>query len=121
LRRRGRAATETLCNKGKPTAKKTNRTTRKTKTASVDNVITYQDAKKALEASMERQDKNEGEEFLTDTAADVLDAYLDEDKAAEQAFVAEHIFRKAIEDALPSGLAGFDLDGKQIYANKVFC
>ena len=38
-----------------------------------------------------------------------------------QALVAEHLFRRAIEEGILAGIAGFDVHGKQIYVNAVFC
>ncbi|RZB37281.1 MAG: hypothetical protein SRB2_01363 [Desulfobacteraceae bacterium Eth-SRB2] len=42
-------------------------------------------------------------------------------KAVEQVLIAEHIFRKAIEDSIPAGIAGIDVEGHQIYVNQAFC
>jgi len=42
-------------------------------------------------------------------------------KQAKKNLIAEHIFRKAIEESIPSGISGFDMEGHQIYVNRVFC
>jgi len=39
----------------------------------------------------------------------------------EQVLIAEHIFRKAIEDSIPAGIVGIDMERQQIYVNRAFC
>ena len=42
-------------------------------------------------------------------------------RQAEEAFRAEHSFREALGNSIPSGLVAFDPEGKQIYSNPGFC
>ncbi|CAA7611497.1 C4-dicarboxylate transport sensor protein DctS [Magnetospirillum sp. LM-5] len=42
-------------------------------------------------------------------------------QAAEQALLAEHAFRKAMEDSLTVGMRARDLDGRITYVNPAFC
>ena len=77
--------------------------------------------KKNLKTSLERQEgalKNPSEPEM---AVDVLNQEDAEGKPIEQALIVEHIFRKPIEESIPSGIAGFDIKGHQIYVNQVFC
>ena len=83
--------------------------------------VTYSQAKKSLKKSLEKQ------EGLTDTTAepemavDVLDQEDADTPPIEQALIAEHLFRKTIEESIPSGLFGIDRQGRQIYVNHGFC
>lgn len=75
--------------------------------------------KNLLRASLRHQDNRTAADTL-DTALDVMETPGAGDKAVEQALVAEHLFRKAIEDAIPAGIAGYDMEGRQIYLNQAF-
>jgi PAS domain S-box-containing protein len=35
--------------------------------------------------------------------------------------IAEHIFRKAIEESIPAGIAGIDMGMRPIYVNRACC
>ena len=54
-------------------------------------------------------------------AVEVLDQIEAEEQPVEQALIAEHLFRKTIEESIPCGISGFDMEGNQIYVNRVFC
>ena len=83
--------------------------------------VTYKQAKKNLKTSLERQEGALESPSEPEMAVDVLDQEDAEEKPIEQALIVEHIFRKAIEESIPSGIAGFDIKGHQIYVNQVFC
>jgi PAS domain S-box-containing protein len=78
-------------------------------------------AKLSIKEILEKQQPDMGESSRPDIAIEVIDEKIEEGKPVEQALVAEHLFRKAIEDAIPAGIAGFDMSGRQIYVNDVFC
>ncbi len=83
--------------------------------------VTYKHAKKKLKASLEKQAgmvKNPSEPEM---ALEVLEQKGSAAQPVDKALIAEHIFRKAIEESIPGGIAGFDLAGQQIYVNRVFC
>lgn len=84
--------------------------------------VTYDQAKISLKKSLEKQ-RNDLSWIPTDSemAVDVLDQDIHERKPVEQALITEHIFRKSIEEAIPCGISGFDLEGRQIYVNRIFC
>ena len=42
-------------------------------------------------------------------------------RLADQQLKAEQVFRQAIENSVPSGIAAVDLDGRQTYVNPAFC
>lgn len=44
-----------------------------------------------------------------------------ERRRSEEKLKAEHTFREAIENSVPSGIAVVDLEGKQTYVNPAFC
>jgi len=83
--------------------------------------VTYKQAKKNLKTSLEKQEASVENPPEPEMAVDVLDQEDAEGKPIEQALIVEHIFRKTIEDSIPSGIAGFDMEGHQIYVNQVFC
>jgi PAS domain S-box-containing protein len=83
--------------------------------------VTYKQAKINLKTSLERQKGASENPSEPEMAVDVLDQEDAEGKPIEQALIVEHIFRKAIEESIPSGIAGFDINGDQIYVNQVFC
>jgi PAS domain S-box-containing protein len=83
--------------------------------------ISYRHAKQSLRESLEKQDVSGDKISEPETAVEVLDQEDAEKQPVEQALIAEHIFRRAIEESIPSGIAGIDLEGRQIYVNKAFC
>ncbi|MGD8444573.1 MAG: PAS domain-containing sensor histidine kinase [Desulfobacterales bacterium] len=83
--------------------------------------VTYKQVKKNLKTSLERQEGVLESPSEPEMAVDVLDQEDVEEKPIEQALIVEHIFRKTIEESIPSGIAGFDMKGRQIYVNQVFC
>jgi len=83
--------------------------------------VTYKQAKKNLKTSLERQEGALENPSEPEMALDVIDQEDAEGKPIEQALIVEHIFRKAIEESIPAGIAGFDMEGHQIYVNQVFC
>ena len=42
-------------------------------------------------------------------------------RRSEEQLEAEHTFREAIENSVPSGIAVVDLEGTQTYVNPAFC
>ena len=79
------------------------------------------DAKKAIKRSIGRYRGKLKVEEDPEIAIEVLDDEIKAYRPVEQALVAEHIFRKTIEESIGVGIAGFDLDWKQIYVNRTFC
>lgn len=53
-------------------------------------------------------------------ALEIIEEKISNQNTISQALAAEHVFRKSIEEAIPCGIIGFDLEGKQIYVNDVF-
>lgn len=78
-------------------------------------------AKKAIKKTYESDhfDMECGPE--PEMAFEVLNENMPQKNHVEHALVAEHLFRIAIESAIPVGIAGFDIHLKQIYTNQVFC
>jgi len=83
--------------------------------------VTYKQAKKSLKTSLEKHEAVLENPSEPEMAVDVLEQEDTEERPIEQALIVEHIFRKAIEESIPSGIAGFDMEGHQIYVNQVFC
>ena len=83
--------------------------------------VTYKHAKKSLKASLEKQEGIVEYPTEPEMAVEVLEQEDTEEQPVEKALIAEHIFRKAIEESIPNGIAGFDIQGHQIYVNRVFC
>jgi PAS domain S-box-containing protein len=83
--------------------------------------VTYKQAKKNLKASLEKQDGAVGHPLEPEMAVEVLEQVDSGEQPVEKALIAEHIFRKAIEESIPSGISGVDMEGHQIYVNRVFC
>jgi PAS domain S-box-containing protein len=83
--------------------------------------VTYQQAKKNLRASLEKQERAAQKSSEPDMAVEVLEQEDTDEQPVEKALIAEHIFRKTIEESIPCGISGFDMDGQQIYVNRVFC
>jgi PAS domain S-box-containing protein len=84
-------------------------------------VVTYSQAKQSLKKSLEKQDGLADKTADPEMAVEVLDQEAAEKPPIEQALIAEHIFRKAIEESIPVGIFGIDLQGRQIYVNRGFC
>jgi PAS domain S-box-containing protein len=83
--------------------------------------LTYKEAKKNLKASFKKQELIPDKHSEPDMAVEVLDQEFADKQPVEQVLIAEHIFRRAIEESIPAGISGMDLAGRQIYVNRVFC
>jgi PAS domain S-box-containing protein len=83
--------------------------------------VTYKQAKNNLKASLEKQDGAVESPSEPEMAVEVLEQEDTGEQPVEKALIAEHIFRKTIEESVPCGISGFDMDGHQIYVNRVFC
>jgi PAS domain S-box-containing protein len=83
--------------------------------------ITFKKAKRNLKSSLAK--KNGLAEFNKEPemAVEVIEQKDAEQQPVERILIAEHIFRKAIENSIPSGITGIDLEGRQIYINQAFC
>ncbi|MBU0996105.1 MAG: PAS domain S-box protein [Proteobacteria bacterium] len=57
---------------------------------------------------------------VPEIALEIFEEEINDQNIISQALAVEHVFRKSIEEAIPCGIIGFDLDGKQIYVNDVF-
>jgi PAS domain S-box-containing protein len=84
-------------------------------------VVTYSQAKRSLRESLEKQDGLGDKTAEPEMAVEVLDQEGAAKQPIEQALIAEHIFRKSIEESIPVGIFGIDLQGRQIYVNRGFC
>jgi PAS domain S-box-containing protein len=84
-------------------------------------IVTYSQAKQNLKKSLEKQEGLADKIAESEMAVDVLDQEDAEKQPIEQALIAEHLFRKTIEESIPSGIFGIDLEGRQIYVNQGFC
>ena len=83
--------------------------------------VTYDQAKQSVKKSLEKQDGPGKYHSEPEMAVDVIEQEDAEKKPVEQVLIAEHIFRKAIEDSIPAGIAGIDMERRQIYVNRAFC
>lgn len=83
--------------------------------------LTYNQAKQSVKKSLGKQDGLSKDNSEPEMAVEVIEQDDVKKKAVEQVLIAEHIFRKAIEDSIPAGIAGIDLEGHQIYVNQAFC
>lgn len=84
--------------------------------------VTYQHAKQKLKASLEKQGSPAQAPSEPEMAVELLEPNgCAQQQPVDKALITEHIFRKAIEESIPGGIAGFDLTGRQIYVNRVFC
>ena len=83
--------------------------------------VTYKHAKKSLKASIEKQDGIAEYPSEPEMAVEVLEQEDTGVQPVDKALIAEHIFRTAIEESIPGGIAGFDMEGRQIYVNRAFC
>lgn len=83
--------------------------------------MTFKKAKRNLKSTLAK--KNGLAEFNNEPemAVEVIEQKDAEQQPVEQILIAEHIFRKAIENSIPSGICGIDLEGCQIYVNQAFC
>lgn len=84
-------------------------------------VVTYSQAKQSLKKSLGKQNGLADKTADPEMAVEVIDQEVAEKPPIEQALIAEHIFRKAIEESIPAGIFGIDLQGRQIYVNRGFC
>jgi PAS domain S-box-containing protein len=83
--------------------------------------VTYKQAKKELKTSLDKREGSKEEPSEPEMAVEVLEKEDTAEQPVEKALIAEHIFRKTIEESTPSGISGFDMQGRQIYVNRVFC
>jgi PAS domain S-box-containing protein len=83
--------------------------------------VTYKQAKRDLKASLVKLEGTFENLSEPEMALEVLEQEDTEAQPVEKALIAEHIFRKAIEESIPCGISGFDMQGNQIYVNRVFC
>lgn len=83
--------------------------------------VAYREAKKNLKASFKKQELTTDKHSEPEMAVEVLDQEFAYKQPVEQVLIAEHIFRKTIEESIPAGISGMDLAGRQIYVNRVFC
>lgn len=79
------------------------------------------EVKNELKKAVLKAEVDSPSDFIPETALEVIDAPIGERQPMKQAFIAEHLFRKTIEDAIPCGIAAFDNLGRQIYVNRTFC
>jgi PAS domain S-box-containing protein len=79
------------------------------------------DAKEAIKKCIGRHEGKLDVKEDPKIAIEVLDDEIKGFRPIEQALVAEHIFRKTIEESIGVGIAGFDSNWKQIYVNRIFC
>jgi PAS domain S-box-containing protein len=84
-------------------------------------IVTYGQAKRSLKKSLEKQEGLADKTAEPEMAVEVLDQEDAKTPPIEQALIAEHLFRKTIEESIPSGIFGIDLQGQQIYVNHGFC
>ena len=84
-----------------------------------DNYIL--DAKQAIKRTYAKEYFKSNREEEPEIAIEIVNENIQKDKQVKQALVAEHLFRKTIEDAIPAGIAGFDTQLNQIYVNSAFC
>jgi PAS domain S-box-containing protein len=84
-------------------------------------IVTYSQAKRSLKESLEKQVGLSEKIAEPEMAVDVLDQEDAEKQPLEQALIAEHLFRKTIEESIPSGIFGIDLQGRPFYVNQGFC
>ena len=78
-------------------------------------------AKEAIKKSIGRHEGKLDVKEDPKIAIEVLDDEIKSYRPIEQALVAEHIFRKTIEESIGVGISGFDSNWKQIYVNRIFC
>jgi PAS domain S-box-containing protein len=81
----------------------------------------FSDAKMAIRKSIHKHEGKLDVKEDPKIAIEVLDDEIKSYRPIEQALVAEHLFRKTIEESIGVGIAGFDLNWKQIYVNRIFC
>ncbi|MCJ7540109.1 MAG: PAS domain S-box protein [Desulfobacterales bacterium] len=83
--------------------------------------VTFDQAKQSVKISLEKQEGLRKDHSELEMAVEVIEQKDPEKKPVEQVLIAEHIFRKAIEDSIPAGIAGIDMERRQIYVNRAFC
>ena len=66
-------------------------------------VVTYSQAKRSLKESLKKQDGLSDKTAEPEMAFEMLDQEDPGKQPIEQALIAEHIFRKAIEESIQSG------------------
>ncbi len=79
--------------------------------------------KKSPERAEEKPSRSELEETVAElqAAKSSLLARIAEFQRSQTAAMAEHYFRKAVEESISLGIVAFGLDGRQIYVNPTFC
>lgn len=101
----------------KPTYKELERKIKKLE----KKLITFDQAKQSVKTSLEKQEGQRKDISEPEMAVEVIEQKDIEKQPVEQVLIAEHIFRKAIEDSIPAGIGGIDIEGRQIYVNRAFC
>jgi PAS domain S-box-containing protein len=83
--------------------------------------VTYSQVKEQLKQTVERTEHDNLSDDTAEIAIEVIEEDIPASQPMKRAFIAEHLFRKTIEDAIPSGIAAIDHTGRQIYVNRTFC
>jgi PAS domain S-box-containing protein len=81
----------------------------------------YSQVKELLKQTVERTVHDNLSDDNAEIAIEVIEEDIDTGQPMKRAFIAEHLFRKTIEDAIPCGIAAMDDMGRQIYVNRTFC
>jgi len=81
----------------------------------------YSQAKELLKQTVERTQHDNLSEDNAQIAIEVIEEDTAIGQPMKRAFIAEHLFRKTIEDAIPCGIAAMDDMGRQIYVNRTLC
>ncbi len=89
--------------------------------APVKKVPSYSLAKEQLKLTVKRTEHDDLSDDKAEIAIEVIEEDLVDSQPMKRAFIAEHLFRKTIEDAIPCGIAAMDNTRKQIYVNQTFC
>ncbi|MCF8070118.1 MAG: PAS domain S-box protein [Desulfobacterales bacterium] len=87
----------------------------------LESKISFKQARESIKQSLKKHDIPVYETKETEMAVDVIGQKDAEKQPVEQVLITEHIFRRSIEESIPSGIAGIDLNGYQIYVNNAFC
>ncbi len=83
--------------------------------------VTFKQAKQNLKRTLARKRGLGDAHSEPEMAVEFIEQADAEKQPVEQILIAEHFFRKAIENSMPFGIAGIDLSGRQIYVNPAFC
>lgn len=89
--------------------------------ASLMKVAAYSQAKEQLKRTVKRTEHDNLRDDKAEIAIEVIEENVADSQPMKRAFIAEHLFRKTIEEAIPCGIAALDNLGRQIYVNRTFC